>query len=118
MEEDAMFAETNPEPRTHTKMIRTQLADDTVIYVQARAVHGEEDVLSITASFKQVTKAIEDIAQALTEVWAKAKPRSASVEFGVDFAYDSGEVLAMFVSGSASANMKITLEWGEPSKQS
>jgi uncharacterized protein YoxC len=114
MEEDAAIIGTNS--GTHTKMVRTELADGTVIYVQARAVRGEEDVASITASFKQVTQAIEDIAQSLTQAWEKAKPRSASVEFSVDFAYDSGEVLAMFVSGSASASMKITLNWGEPSK--
>ncbi len=101
---------------TKAKMVRATLADGTTIYVQAKAVHGEEDIASITASFQKVTKAIEDIAQSLTAAWEKAKPRRASVEFGVEFAYESGEVLAMFVDGSTSASMKITLEWGEPSK--
>lgn len=101
---------------TKTKMVRTMLADGTTFYVQARVVRGEEDVASITASFQKVTKAIEDIAQSLTAAWEKAKPRRASVEFGVEFAYESGEVLAMFVDGSATASMKIMLEWGEPSK--
>jgi len=100
--------------KAYTKMIRAKLADGTTIYVQAKAVSGEEDVASITASFQKVTKAIEDIAQSLTAAWEKAKPRRAGVEFGVEFAYESGEVLAMFVNGSTSASMKITLKWGEP----
>ena len=101
---------------TKTKMDRATLADGTTIYVQAKTVRGEEDIASITASFQKVTKAIEDIAQSLTAAWEKAKPSRASVEFGVEFAYESGEVLAMFVDGSTSASLKITLEWGEPSK--
>jgi hypothetical protein len=100
---------------TKTKMIRATLSDGTTIYVQANAVRGEEDIASLTASFQKVTQAIENIAQSLTKAWEKAKPRRACVEFGVEFAYESGEILAMFVNGSASASMKITLEWGEPS---
>jgi Trypsin-co-occurring domain 1 len=101
---------------TKAKMVRATLADGTIVYVQAKAVRGEEDIASITASFQKVTKAIEEITQSLTAAWEKAKPRRASVELGVEFAYESGEVLAMFVDGSTSASMKITLEWGEPSK--
>ena len=96
-----------------TKMIKATLNDGTAIYVQARTTHSEEDIASITATFQKVTKAIEDIALSLTDAWKKAEPRKASVEFSIDFAYDSGEVLAMFVQGSASAGMKVTLEWGE-----
>lgn len=99
-----------------TKLVKTTLADGTIFYVRAKAIGGEEDIVSLTTSFKEVTQAIEDIAQSLTTAWEKAKPSRASVEFGVDFAYESGKVLAMFVDGSATASMKITLEWGEPSK--
>lgn len=104
--------------RSKTKMIKAQLNENTAIYVQARTTDSEEDVVSITATFQQVTKAIEDIALSLTKAWDNAKPRKASVEFSIDFAYDSGEVLAMFVQGSASGGMKVTLEWGEQSEQS
>ncbi|MBA2679817.1 MAG: hypothetical protein H0U76_15650 [Ktedonobacteraceae bacterium] len=116
MEEDAIVTRTHS--GMQTKLIKTQLTDGTIIYVQATATGGEKDVVSAPATFKQVTQAIEDIAQSLTQVWNKVGPSSASVELGVDFAYDSGEVLAMFLSSSASASMKITLNWGEPPKAS
>ncbi|HYU73726.1 MAG TPA: CU044_2847 family protein [Ktedonobacteraceae bacterium] len=103
---------------SNTKLVKAALTDTTTIYVQAQAVRGEEDIASITASFQKVTQAIEDIAQSLTAAWEKAKPSRAVAEFGVDFAYDTGEVMAMFVNGSAKASIKITLEWGEPRKDS
>lgn len=103
---------------TNTKMIKAALSENTTIYVQAQQVRGEEDVVSITASFQKVTQAIEDVAESLTAAWEKAKPSKASVEFGIDFAYESGEVLAMFVNGSATASIKITLEWSESSRDS
>lgn len=118
MEEDAVVTRTKS--GTQTKLIKTKLADNTFIYVQAQAVavSGEQDVVSIDASFKQVMQAIENIAQSFTLVWEKAKPSSASVELSVDFAYDSGQLLALFLDSSASAKMKITLNWGEPPKES
>jgi len=103
--------------RTRTKPVKVTLDNGTVIYVQARVVKGEEDIVSLTGSFEKVTQAIEGIAQSLTAAWEKAKPSRASVEFGVEFAYEAGQVLAMFVDGSTTASMKITLEWGSPASE-
>ena len=103
--------------RTRTKPVKVTLDNGTDIYVQARVVKGEEDIVSLTGSFEKVTQAIEGIAQSLTAAWEKAKPSRASVEFGVEFAYEAGQVLAMFVDGSTTASMKITLEWGSPASE-
>jgi len=103
--------------RTRTKPIKVTLDNGTAIYVQARVVKGEEDIASLSASFDKVTQAIEGIAQSLTAAWEKAKPSRACVEFGVEFAYEAGQVLAMFVDGSTTASMKITLEWGQPASE-
>ncbi len=84
--------------RTRTKPVKVTLDNGTVIYVQARV-------------------AIEGIAQSLTTAWEKAKPSRASVEFGIEFAYEAGQVLAMFVDGSTTASMKVTLEWGQAASQ-
>ena len=103
--------------RTRTKPVKVTLDNGTAIYVQARVVKGEEDIVSLSGSFEKVTQAIEGIAQSLTAAWEKAKPSRASVEFGVEFAYETGQVLAMFVDGSTTASMKITLEWGPPASE-
>lgn len=103
--------------RTRTKAVKVTLDNGTVIYVQARVLKGEEEIASLSASFEKVTQAIEGIAQSLTTAWGKAKPSRASVEFGIEFAYEAGQVLAMFVDGSTTASMKITLEWGQPTSE-
>jgi len=103
--------------RTRTKPVKVTLDNGTDMYVQARVVKGETDIASLTGSFEKVTQAIEGIAQSLTAAWEKAKPSRASVEFGVEFAYEAGQVLAMFVDGSTTASMKITLEWGSPASE-
>ncbi len=103
--------------RTRIKPVKVTLDNGTAIYVQAQVVKGEEDIASLSASFEKVTQAIEGIAQSLTTAWEKAKPSRASVEFGVEFAYEAGQVLAMFVDGSTTASMKITLEWGQAASE-
>src|SRR5260370_3257050 len=95
--------------------VKAKLANGTTIFVQAQPIGSEAAVGLKSASFEKVIKAIEGVAQSLTEAWEKAKPSKANVEFDVEFAWDSGELLAMFVDGSASASMKVTLEWNRPS---
>ena len=43
----------------------------------------------------------------------KVKPRAASVEFGLEIGIESGQLTALLVKGTGTANLKITLEWGE-----
>ena len=44
--------------RTRTKPVKVTLDNGTVIYVQARVVKGEEDIVSLSASFEKVTQEI------------------------------------------------------------
>jgi len=105
------------------KPIKTKLADGTEMYIQATVVgksatSSEQDVAHKLPSFSQAMKSLEGMATSLTNIWDKAKPTSASVEFGLEFAWDSGELLAWLVDSSATASMKIRLEWnksGSPS---
>ena len=103
--------------KNKTQPVKVTLANGTTVIVQAQSVAGEAPVGIKSVPFDKIAGAVEGVTQSLTEVWKKAKPSRASVEFGVDFAWDTGELLAMFVDGSASASMKVTLEWDEPSSQ-
>jgi hypothetical protein len=47
------------------------------------------------------------IVNALTDIG----PEKFSVEFGIEASIESGKLLALLCSGSAKANLKITLEW-------
>lgn len=103
--------------KNKTRPVKVTLANGTTVIVQAQSVGGEASVGIKSVPFDRIVGAVEGVAQSLTQVWEKAKPNRATVEFGVDFAWDTGELLAMFVDGSTTASMKITLEWGEPSSQ-
>lgn len=102
-----------------TQPVKVQIADDTIMIVEALQLQGETNVSSTLQQFQQVTNALEGVTEKLTSVWRKTKPRRATAEFNIAFACDSSKgLLAMFVAGSAQAAMKITLEWGEPERLS
>ncbi len=96
-----------------TEIVKAELANGTIIHIQATVLGGEEEVAFTLPSFKNVTDAIESIAESVVTTLQKVKPRKASVEFGLEVALESGQLTALLVKGSGSSNLKITLEWGE-----
>src|SRR5690242_21902552 len=103
--------EENKGPVVKRKPIKTKLPDGTEMYIQATAIgksatSTEQDVAHKLPSFSQAMKSLEGMATSLTNIWEKAKPTNASVEFGLEFAWDSGELLAWLVDSSATASMK------------
>src|SRR6266700_6014216 len=91
--------------------IEVKLDDGTIFYVQARTLGGESPIGIKAVSFEKVTQAIEGIARKMSDTWKKVEPDKAAVELGVEFAWESGDLLAVFVDSSTTASMKITLEW-------
>lgn len=82
------------------------------------SIHGrtpneerESDVGAKIQSFKEVTDAIEGIAGSVVESLKKFNPSKSTIEFGVEFGYESGQLTALVVKGTAKANLKITMEW-------
>ena len=96
-----------------TELIKAELANGTIVHIQATVLGGEEAVAFTLPSFKEVTDAIEGIAEALVTTLQKVKPRKASVEFGLEVALEAGHLTALLVKGAGTSNLKITLEWGE-----
>jgi hypothetical protein len=91
------------------------LPDGTIAHfeVSRTASAGYADVAFSDYSFKGVLESLEGLAATLGETLKKAKPRSASVELGVELSAKEGKLLAVFVQGEGKANLKITLTWGE-----
>ncbi len=98
-----------------TEIVTVQLEDGTIVKVRASSLGGEEDVADFDKllSFKDVTNTIESIAGAVVATLKKVQPDKASVEFGVEVAIESGQLTALLVQGTATSNLKITLEWGK-----
>jgi hypothetical protein len=101
--------------RPGTQMVAVTLEDGTTFYVQAKTLGGESNVGIKAASFEKVTQAIEGVARKLNDIWRKVEPSKASVELGVELAWESGDLLAVFSDSSMTASMKITLEWSASS---
>ncbi len=57
-------------------------------------------------------ESIGELAKKFNEVLAKSTPKSASIKFGVELGYESGQLTALIVKGKGKANLEITLEWG------
>ena len=107
---------------TNTQIVKTRLPNGTIIRVQATPLEGEVGPSGARAkvanplnpaTFDNVTSAIEGIAESVVSTLQKVKPRSASVEFGLEIGLESGGLTALLVKGTGTANLKITLEWGE-----
>jgi hypothetical protein len=104
--------ESNAMEEQQTQIIPVELANGTVIHVQATLLGGEEQVSVHLPSFDEVGHAVEGIAHTLVTSLERVKPRKTSVELGVAIALESGKLTALLVQGSSTANLKITLEWG------
>lgn len=100
---------------TRTEIVKAELANGAIVHIQATALGGEEEVAFALPSFKEVTDAIEGIAVSVASSLQKVKPQKASVEFGLEVALEAGQLTALLVKGSGTSNLKITLEWSEPS---
>ena len=96
-----------------TEIVKATLENGTVIHIQAMSLGGEERVAYSIPSFKEVTDAVEGIAQAMVTTLKKVKPQGASVEFGLEIGLEAGQLTALLVKGTGTANLKIILEWGE-----
>ncbi len=99
--------------KTRDEIITAELANGALLHIQATILGGEEEVGFSLASFKEVTSAIEGIAESVVTTLQKVKPRKASVEFGLEVALEAGQLTALLVKGSGTSNLKITLEWEE-----
>lgn len=97
----------------NTEIVKAELTDGTTIHIQATVLGGQERVAFDILPFKEVTDAIEGIAKAVVATLDKVSPRRASVEFGIEVGIESGKLTALIVKGSGTANLKITLEWGD-----
>lgn len=86
--------------------------DGTTILVEAIVHGGEEEIASgIPLSFTGAGVAVKSITKHITSALADAKPKKATVEFGCEFAVESGQLTTLLVNGSGKGSLKIILEW-------
>ena|ERR1700686_4183719 len=98
-----------------SEIISAELEEGISISIQATPLGGQELVGALPGPhvFKEVTDTVESLARAMVGTLKKVKPRTATVEFGLQIGVESGKLTALLVKGTGNANLKITLEWGE-----
>ncbi|WP_341524865.1 CU044_2847 family protein [Nostoc sp. UHCC 0302] len=94
-----------------TRIISVELADGTSVRVEATPI-GERKINFQTRPFNEVTVGIESLTKEIAEALHKVKPDRASVKFGIDIGIESGKLIPLLVKGTSTANIEITLEWG------
>lgn len=95
---------------SHSDTIPVQLPNGAIVKVEVAST-GKEDVGFDVKKFQPVADAIEGILQMIAAPIQKAKPKKASVKFGMELALESGQLTAIIVNGSGKGNLEILLEW-------
>jgi hypothetical protein len=96
-----------------TKIIETKLDNGKTILVKAVPVGGGQDVAKLgLPEFSEVTTMIQSVGASFYAALEAIAPKKASVEFGVEVAVKGGKLVGLLVDGSATATIKVTLEWG------
>jgi hypothetical protein len=96
-------------------IVPVETANGTQVQVQVTRLGGPEEDVAIAdrlPSFDEVGTAIEGLSKSIASSIEKVKPQKASVEFGIEVAVESGQLTALLVKGSGTANITVTLEWG------
>jgi hypothetical protein len=95
-----------------SRIISVELADGTSVKVEATPI-GDRKINFHTRPFSEVTDTIESLSKEIAEALHKVKPDRCSVKFGIEIGIESGKLTALLVKGTSTANLEITLEWGQ-----
>ena len=96
--------------------VPVQLPNGAIVQVEVTKT-GREDVSFDAKQFQPIADAIEGVVQMIAAPVQKAKPKKATVKFGMELAIESGQLAAVIVKGSGKANLEITLEWEAQPKE-
>ncbi|MFC8507595.1 CU044_2847 family protein [Streptomyces sp. NPDC057411] len=104
------------------EIAKVELADG-VLYVEAEPIGPGQAPEDLEGPYEPegrgghlpdlsgVTTALASFAGQLGDALHRAAPDRAVVEFGCQLGLDAGRLTALVVQGSASANLRVTLEW-------
>lgn len=101
-----------------TEITKVELADG-VMYVEAEPIGPGQGLDALEGLHERlpdlsgVTAALSSFAGQLGDALHQAAPERAVVEFGCQLGVEAGKLTALVVQGTASANLKVTLEWSK-----
>jgi Trypsin-co-occurring domain 1 len=95
-----------------SRIISVELADGTSVKIEVTPI-GDRKINFHTRPFKEVTDTIESLSKEIAEALYKVKADRFTVKFGIEVGIESGKLTALLVKGISTANLEITLEWGQ-----
>ena len=102
-------------PASRWQKIETTDHGGAQLYLEVLDRGGREEVgLLEGIPFQRITDLLGEIADHLGSSLRRARPSKASIELGVEFGLENGQLVALIARGSGKANLKIALEWEQP----
>jgi len=101
-------------------IIPVRFDDGTIIQIQATMLGRAEDVAAPKHGFlfEKITRPIIKISGEVAKIIHDIQPDKASVQLGFEVATSEGQLTALLVKGTATANLSVTLEWVKVKKSS
>jgi hypothetical protein len=107
------------EDRTQWQKFKLEGEDQRQIYLEVLDRGGPKEVgILDSIPFGQVTDILGQIAQRIGDSLERTRPNKASVELGIEFGLENGQLVALIARGSGKANLKISFEWNRSEHQS
>src|SRR4051794_40937475 len=102
------------ETRTEWQPVYQNNVTEKDIYIEVAVRGGREEVgIAEVIPWGRVTQLLGNLAEGLVSALEKASPTKASVELGVEFGVQEGNLIALVARGTGKANLKVKLEWGK-----
>ncbi|MDD1425371.1 hypothetical protein MEO94_12925 [Dolichospermum sp. ST_sed9] len=99
-----------------TTILPFQLSDGSIVNVEVTPI-GEQLASLETRVFQKATGIIKSIAEDVTgtlkDISETVKPDKFSVKLGLQIGVEAGELTALIVKGTGTANLEITMEWNK-----
>lgn len=94
-----------------TSVIELQLSNGAKVLAEVRTGDREEEVAWRALKLGEITGSIKGLVEDLTKPLSAAKCDKLILEFGLDLAVDQGTLTSLLVNASATASIKVSMEW-------
>jgi hypothetical protein len=102
-------------PESRWQKIETVGDSEAHLYMEVLDRGGREQVgLFDAIPFQQITVLLGEVALQLGNTLCRARPSKASIELGLEFGLENGQLVALIARGTGKANLKIAMVWEHP----
>lgn len=85
------------------------------LYLEVALEGGREEVgIADQIPIEEVKGLITGVARVIGDSLKAVSPSKAAVEIGMEFAIKEGHLVGLIARGTATANLKVVLEWDRP----